>query len=74
MSYYAVRYESAPDQIRIEKASGPHIAFRLAFGPFTKLTRWEWNNLGTRSAIVQSHKKRVALLADPANWHKEGRA
>lgn len=72
MSYYAIRYPSAPDQIRIEKAGSPQAAHRLAFGPFTKATRWQWKNLGTRARIIQSDKKRIGLLKDPVGWISEG--
>lgn len=72
MNYYAIRFCSAPTQIRIEKAATPQQAHRLAFGSFTKLTRWEWKNLGTRVAVIQSNTKRIALLNAPDNWRHEG--
>lgn len=74
MSYYAIRFASAPDHIRIEKAEDPRTAHRRAFGPFTKMTRWEWKDLGKRVGVIRSDNKRIALLTDPNNWHKEGPA
>ena len=75
MSYYAIRFSSAPGAtIRIEKAGSPQTAHRLAFGPFTRMTRWEWKDLGTRLRIIQSDNKRLALLRDPTGWHREGPA
>jgi len=76
--YYAVRYLSAPDQVRIEKASTPELAFRFAFGvPAT--TRFdantEWKDLGTRAEVMRSDARRVAALKDPTGWTRfEARA
>lgn len=69
MRYYAVRYKSAPKQIRIEKADTPQKAFRLAFGGFPICpANAEYKDLGSRVAVIQSDKKRIALLTDPNHW------
>jgi hypothetical protein len=73
MRYYAVRYKSAPDQIRIEKAETPVRAFTLAFGTYATPMKGlgphaEYKDLGTRISILKSDKKRIAILTDPKDW------
>lgn len=73
MRYYAVRYKSAPDQVRIEKAETAEKAFRLAFGVPPRIlgdlpVTSEYVDLGTRVNVIRSTKKRLELLNNPTNW------
>lgn len=72
MHYYAVRYPSAPDQARIEKADDQFHAMRQAFGPYTRYTQWEWKDLGTTVDVIRSDRKRIAALTSKDGWHREG--
>jgi hypothetical protein len=62
MHYYAVRYASVPEHIRIYKTATPEGAFRKAFGcpppepiPLTdRVHRGEYKDLGTRVKAIQS--------------------
>lgn len=71
LHYYAIRPTAVPDNIRIEKAATPEDAQREAFGrpTFKRKGIWQWKDLGTRVSIMQSDKKRIALLKDPDDWH-----
>lgn len=71
--YYAVRFVSVPDQIRIEKAPTPTEAFKRAFGTPPVLIkeaspRSEWKDLGSSVGVLRSDRKRIALLRDPQGW------
>lgn len=72
MRYYAVRYKSAPDQIRIARVETPEKAFKMAFGSPPILIgeggNTEYKDLGSRVAVLHSDKKRIALLKDPTGW------
>lgn len=72
-NYYAVRFKSIPDQIRIEKAATPFDAFRLAFGGPPLISKRlppnsQWKDLGSRVDVIKSDKKRIAALTDPKGW------
>ena len=58
--YWAIRPKGAR-HIRIERAETAREACDLAFGRGAK-------NLGTRVAVIQSDRTRIALLTDPNNW------
>jgi hypothetical protein len=73
MKYYAVRYKSAPTQPRIEKANTPRRAFHLAFGHPPRTFKGqpadaEYKDLGGRVKVIQSDRKRIALLTEPTGW------
>lgn len=72
MHYFAVRYVSAPEQPRIEKADDERHAMRLAFGPYTRMTQWEWKDLGTTKEGLRSDRKRIGALTSKDGWHREG--
>jgi hypothetical protein len=67
MRYWAVRPKTMPDQIRIEKAETSSQAAVLAFGRGTG-AGWEAKDLGTRASVIQSDKRRIALLTSPDGW------
>lgn len=73
MNTYAVRYKSAPREIRIERAETPERAFKLAFGlpPFTLRSQVEaeaeYIDLGPRRDSPVS-KERQRILNDPTRW------
>lgn len=67
--YYAVRPASQGGQnTRIEKSASPQGACALAFGRGSE-KGFQWKDLGTRVAIIQSDKKRIELLTSPEGWH-----
>lgn len=70
-TYWAVRPIWISDNIRIERAETAIEAANLAFGR-RDIRRakpaFEAKNLGTRAAIIQSDKKRNALLTDQDGW------
>lgn len=68
--YYAVRYISARDQIRIEKGDTPVHAAKLCFGGpiFKDMKRMEFKDMGSTVAIMRSDTKRIAMLKDPKGW------
>jgi hypothetical protein len=77
MTYWAVKPKGRGDVIRIERTSTPIQAVRLAFGDtpyrsanllYLNRDRYEAKNLGTRLAVIQSDRKRMALLKDPTGW------
>jgi len=71
--YWAVRpirHENNPAATRIEKAYTAKKACELAFGRPIYAGVWEAKNLGTRLAIIQSDKKRIALLRSPEGWEE----
>lgn len=69
--YWAIRPigNDYKNTIRIEQAETPNGAARLAFGRGDSRGHYECKNMGTRLAVIQSDKKRVALLKDPNDWH-----
>lgn len=66
MSYYAVRFSSAPEQVRIAQAAGPVEAFKLAFGRGTR--GGEWKKLDPKA--YRSDTKRIAAINTAAGWEK----
>lgn len=71
--YWAVRPISHRGaNTRIEKAETAWLAANLAFGKgHTFREPWlEAKNLGSRVAVIQSDKQRIALLRDPSGWEK----
>lgn len=70
MHYYAVKPKGwEPKFVRIERAGAPEDAIRLAFGRPIYNGNYEWKDLGTRVAVIQSDNKRIALLTDPKGWN-----
>lgn len=69
--YYAVRPKTYTlEYTRIEKANDPKHAVRLAYGgPILNYGNYIYADLGTRLSIIQSDKKRKALLVAEENWH-----
>lgn len=68
--YWAVYPKSAGVQLcRIEKASSPLEAIRIAFGfrP-TDADRWLAKDLGTRVEFVRSDNRRIEALRNPQGW------
>ena len=75
MPYWAVRPIKFPTDIhpaatRIEKAPTAKQACELAFGRGIYPGIWEAKNLGTQLRVIQSDKKRIALLMDPKGWEE----
>jgi len=71
-TYWAVK-PTNQDCIRIERAHTPIQACDQAFGRSSlkakyNVGHWLVKNLGTRVSVIQSDRKRKALLSDPSGW------
>jgi hypothetical protein len=76
MRYYAVRVRKETRTARINKADSPREALRIGFGvtPVRKdgpiYGHFECKDLGPKVSVIQSDRKRIALLMDEVGWEK----
>lgn len=68
MPYWAIKPKGREDVTRIEKANTAEEACRLAFGRPIFRGNYLAKNLGTRVSVIQSDRKRIALLTSEDGW------
>jgi hypothetical protein len=64
--FWGIRPKSYPEHVRIERATTAHEAARVAFGRGYR--GFQYKDFGTRIAVIQSDRQRIALCKDENGW------